>query len=102
MPKGDLLHDKFSNGHGYKMLTVLDKYSRQALAVTVRARMGADDALETLYPLFLRHGTPEQIRYENGPEFVAEAMQKCLLKEFLDAHYLPILPPISTYHAGCS
>ncbi len=35
------------------------------MAVTVRARMGADDVLEALYPLLLRHGTPEYIRSDN-------------------------------------
>ena len=56
------------------MLTVLDEYTRQALAV--RTRMGTEDVLEALYPLLLRHGAPEEyIRSYNGPEFVAEAMQ---------------------------
>jgi putative transposase len=55
------------------MLTVLDEYTRQALAV--RTRMGTEDLLEALYPLLLRHGAPEYIRSDNGPEFVAEAMQ---------------------------
>ena len=36
----DFVHDKLSNGRSYKMLTVLDEYTRQALAVTVRTRMG--------------------------------------------------------------
>ncbi|MEL6287125.1 MAG: DDE-type integrase/transposase/recombinase, partial [Pseudomonadota bacterium] len=58
-----------------KMLTVLDEFTRQALAVTVRTRMGANDVLEVLYPLLLKHGSPEYIRSDNGPEFAAEAMQ---------------------------
>ena len=45
------------------------------LAVTVRTRMRADEVLEALYPLLLRHGTPEYIRSDNGPEFIAQAMQ---------------------------
>lgn len=60
------------------MLTVLDEYTRQALTVTVRTRMGAEDVLEVLYPLLLRHGTPEYIRSDNGPEFTAETMQDWL------------------------
>jgi len=44
----DFVHDKLSNGRSYKMLTVLDEYTRQALAVEVRSRMGADDVLEAL------------------------------------------------------
>ena len=71
----DFVHDKLSNGRSYKMLTVLDEFTRQALAVKVRTKMGAEDVLEALYPLLLRHGTPEYIRSDNGPEFAAEAMQ---------------------------
>ena len=40
------------------MLIVLDEYTRHALAVAVRSRMSADDVLDALYPLLLRHGTP--------------------------------------------
>lgn len=76
----DFVHDKLSNGRSYKMLTVLDEFTRQALAVTVRTRMGAEDVPEALDPLLLRQGTPEYIRSDNGPEFVAEAMQAWLPK----------------------
>lgn len=61
----DFVHDKLSNGRSYKMLTVLVEFTRQALAVVVRTKMGADDVLETLYPLLLRHGSPEHIRSDN-------------------------------------
>ena len=71
----DFIHDKLSNGRSYKMLTVLDEFTRQALAVVVRTKMGADDVLEALYPLLLRHGSPEYIRSDNGTEFSAKAMQ---------------------------
>ena len=76
----DFVHDKLDNGRSYKMLTVLDEYTRQVLAVTVRTRMRADDVLEALYPLLLRHGTPEYIRSDNGPEFIAQAMQDWLAR----------------------
>ncbi len=74
----DFVHDKLSNGRSYKMLTILDEFTRQALAVTVRTRMGAEDVLEALYPLLLKYGLPEYIRSDNGPEFAAEAMQDWL------------------------
>ena len=74
----DFVHDKLSNGRSYKMLTVLDEYTRQALAVEVRTRMGSEDVLEVLYQLFLRHGKPEYVRSDNGPEFASEATQMWL------------------------
>lgn len=76
----DFVHDKLSSGRPYKMLTVLDEYTREALCVHVRARMGSAEVLEALYPLLLKHGKPEHIRSDNGPEFVATTLQEWLTK----------------------
>ena len=84
----DFVHDNLSNGRKYKMLTVLDEFTRQALAVTVRTKMGADDVLEALYPLLLRHGTPEYIRSDNGPEFTAKAVQEWLSRVGVKTLYI--------------
>ena len=62
------------------MLTVLDEYTRQALAVAVNTRMGSVEVLEALYPLIIQHGKPEYIRSDNGPEFIAEALQAWLMR----------------------
>ncbi|MCR9088811.1 MAG: integrase core domain-containing protein [Rhodobacteraceae bacterium] len=88
----DFVHDKLSNGRSYKMLTVLDEFTREALAIVVRTKMGADDVLEALYPLLLRHGSPECIRCDNGPEFAAEAIQGWLQRVGIK--------PISIYPAS--
>ena len=74
----DLVHDKLSSGRRYKMLTVLDEYTRQALCVAVRTRMNSNDILEAVYPLLIRHGKPEYIRSDNGPEFIAATLQEWL------------------------
>ncbi len=74
----DFVHDKLSNGRSYKMLTVLDEYTRQALCVGAKRKMGAADVLEALYPLLLKHGKPQYIRSDNGPEFIAAPLQAWL------------------------
>lgn len=76
----DFVHDKLSNGRSYKMLTVLDEYTREALCVEVRPRMGSAEVLEALYPLLLKHGKPTYIRSDNGKEFTAQALQDWLTK----------------------
>ena len=76
----DFVHDRLSNGRPYKMLTVLDEYTRQALCVVARPSMGSAEVLEALYPLLLRHGKPTYIRSDNGPEFIATALQTWLKK----------------------
>ena len=74
----DFVHDKLSNGRAYKMLTVLDEYTREALSVAVGAKMGSAEVLEALYPLLLRRGKPAYIRSDNGPEFAAAPFQDWL------------------------
>jgi len=74
----DFVHDKLSNGQSYKMLTVLDEYTREALCVAVRPKMNSHDVLEVLYQLLLRKGKPECIRSDNGPEFIAVQLQDWL------------------------
>ena len=71
----NFVHDKLSNGRRYKMLTVLDEYTRQALAVEVATRMTADDELDILHGLTLRHGKTEFVLSDNGPEFTSDAFQ---------------------------
>ena len=65
-------------GRSYKMFTVLDEYNREALCVAVRPKMNAHDVLETLLPLLIKHGKPEVIRSDNGPEFIATHLQDWL------------------------
>ena len=49
------------------MLTVLDEYSRECLAIVVTRRLQADDVLQTLSELFAEHGPPANLRSDNGP-----------------------------------
>ena len=74
----DFVHDRLSNGRPYKMLTVLDEYTREALCVKVATCMGSSDVLEALYPLLLERGPPTHIRSDNGPEFVSAPFQEWL------------------------
>ena len=74
----DFVHDKLSNGRPYKMLTVLDEYTREALCVAVRPKMNANDVLDVLHRLLMKHGKPENIRSDNGPEFIAVQLQNWL------------------------
>ena len=62
------------------MLTVLDEYTREALAVTVARKMRSSEVLEALYPLLLKRGKPEYLRSDNGPEFTSELFKDWLIK----------------------
>lgn len=76
----DFVHDKLSSGRRYKMLTVLDEFTREALCVIAKPNMGYAEVLEVLYQLFLEHGKPEYLRSDNGSEFIAGELQAWLKK----------------------
>ena len=76
----DFVHDRLSNGRPYKMLTVLDEYTREALCVNVATRMGSAEVLEALYPLLLSRGKPEYLRSDNGPEFSSAPFKEWLVR----------------------
>jgi len=63
--------DRTKDGRGIKMLTVVDEFTRECLAVVVKRRMTSLDVIEALAMLFLSRGLPEHIRSDNGPEFIA-------------------------------
>ena len=68
--------------YGYRrtlrLLTLLDEYTRECLAIRVERRMGSSEVIETLSDVMLWRGIPEHIRSDNGPEFVAQKLRQWL------------------------
>jgi transposase InsO family protein len=74
----DFVQDRTQDGRTFRMLVVLDEYTRRCLAIVVARRLRSDDVLHCLADLFVQHGPPEHIRSDNGPEFVATAVREWL------------------------
>jgi putative transposase len=74
----DFLVDRTHDGRAVKILTVIDEYSRESLAILVARKIKSDDVLDCLTDLFVKHGAPEHIRSDNGPEFTAKAVTSWL------------------------
>ncbi len=60
------------------MLTVIDEFTRECLAIEVARSLRHDDVLQVLADLFARHGPPDHIRSDNGSEFTAIAVREWL------------------------
>ena len=59
-----------------RMLTLIDEYTRECLAIRVARRLGRYEVIEALADVMLYRGIPENIRSDNGPEFVAEELRE--------------------------
>ena len=74
----DFVSDRTENGRRVRILTLIDEYTRECLAIRVERRMGSLEVIETLSDVMLWRGIPEHIRSDNGPEFVAQKLRQWL------------------------
>ncbi len=76
----DFVEDRTHDGRKFRMLHVVDEFTRVCLAIVVRRRFTAHHVVEVLSELMILHGVPEHIRSDQGPEFVAKAVQGWIAK----------------------
>ena len=65
----DFVALRTSDGRPVKLLTIVDKYTRECLAIEVARRLRSVHVLDCLGRLMVERGVPEHIRSDNGPEF---------------------------------
>src|SRR5215217_163734 len=71
----DFMEDRTHDGRKFRMLNVLDEFTHECLAIRVGRKLKAAEVIDVLTDLFILRGVPAHIRSDNGPEFVAKAVQ---------------------------
>jgi transposase InsO family protein len=84
----DFIHDQTADGRGLKILPVVDEFTRECLTIEVERSLTAEEVASTLEYLFEMRGEPEFIRSDNGPEFIAEAVQGWLRRRGAKTLYI--------------
>jgi len=74
----DFMQDRTHNGVPYRILNIIDEYTRECLAIRVARRLTHKDVLAVLNDLFLQRGVPVHIRSDNGSEFTAKKVRSWL------------------------
>jgi putative transposase len=74
----DFLKDHCENGQTLRLLTLVDEFTRECLAIEVGGSIGARRVVAVLERAFAEHGPPEWLRSDNGPEFIAEVVKSWL------------------------
>jgi transposase InsO family protein len=72
----DFVEDRTHEGKKYRMLNIIDEFTHESLAIRIDRRLKSIDVIDVLSDLFILRGVPGHIRSDNGPEFVAKAVQK--------------------------
>jgi len=74
----DFMAARTQDGRAFRILTILDEYTRQCLSITVARRITSQEVIDQLAELFVERGIPEHLRSDNGPEFTARAIRQWL------------------------
>ena len=74
----DFLFERTEDGRQVKVLAIVDEYTRECLCTRVARSIKANDVIDALATVMAERGSPKHIRSDNGPEFVAKAVQRWL------------------------
>lgn len=80
----DFVFDAAANGQQLKILTVIDEYTREALAIDVAGSIRSGRVIDVLAKLVSLRGAPRYLKSDNGPEFVSSAVLQWLSDAGID------------------
>ena len=96
----DFVEDRTHEGRKYRMLNLIDEFTHECLAIRVARKLKATDVIDVLSDLFLLRGVPGHIRSDNGPEFVAKAVQGWITAVGARTAYIAPGSPLQGHHRG--
>jgi putative transposase len=71
----DFVEDRTHNGRTFRMLNIIDEFTRECLAIRVGRKLNSTDVIDVLCDLFILRGISGHIRSDNGPKFIAKAVR---------------------------
>ena len=84
----DFVMARTHDGRTFRMLTIIDEWTRECLAIDVARHLRSDDVLYRLAALFVDRGGPDHIRSDNGSEFTAKAVRDWLARVGVTTLYI--------------
>ncbi len=84
----DFMEDSCLNGRKLRILNVVDEFTRESFETYVDHSIPAKKVIEVLELLFFMHGRPVYLRSDNGPEFIAIAIQDWLKEQGITTAYI--------------
>ena len=94
----DFVHERNQDGRAFRMLNVIDEYSRECLMIGTKRKLNSVDVIDVLADRFILRGPPVFIRSDNGPEFIAKAARDRISAVGAKTPYIePGSPPENGY-----
>ena len=84
----DFMHDALTDGRAFRLFNVIDDYNREALTVEIDFSLPAQRVIRSLNQLVEYRGKPVQIRCDNGPEYISNALKDWALEQGITISYI--------------
>jgi putative transposase len=84
----DFIFDRTTSGSALKWLSVVDEFTRECLTLKVARGITSEGVIDALAELFAMRGVPQHVRSDNGPEFIAGAIQKWFAQVGVETLYI--------------
>jgi len=84
----DFMEDRTADGRAFRLLNIVDEYTRECLSTDVGRRLTSEDVLYRLTDLFVRRGVPEHLRSESASEFTAKVVRNWLERVGVETLYI--------------
>ena len=75
----DFVEGRTHNGRKFRMLNIIDEFTRECLAIRIDRKLNSTDVIDALSDLFILRGVPGYVRSDNGPEFIAKAVREWIV-----------------------
>lgn len=72
----DFMSDELFNGQRIRLLTLVDNFTRESLAIEVDTHLGGHRVVEVLQQISMERSLPKTIRLDNGPEFISKILDQ--------------------------
>ncbi len=89
----DFMHDKLENGRKFRLLNVIDDFNREGLQIEVDFSLPRPRVIRTLERIIEERGKPNNIRCDNGPEYISHALQSWAEKYKITLQYIQLGKP---------
>ena len=84
----DFMHDALTDGRGFRLFNVIDDYNREALTVEIDFSLPAQRVIRSLNQLIECRGKPVQVRCDNGPEYISNALKEWAIEQGIMISYI--------------
>jgi putative transposase len=99
----DFIHDSLRDGRRFRVLTVVDDFSRECPAIAVGTSISGQRVIWVLEELARLTGLPQVLVADNGPEFTSKAVLCWAEEKGVKLHFIdPSRPRQNAYIESCN